>query len=101
VADPADGTVSAGGKYEISRFFESFLVIALLRRLVNRVMPRFGQCSHQISLGELPPAGLRIVHQCDSHDLSPKILPANYSAKTKAARVSYRYKDTSFDFTRL
>jgi len=39
------------------------------------------------------------VHQYDSHGLSLKILPATYSAKTKAARVSCCYKDASFDFT--
>jgi len=62
-------------------------------------MARLGQRSHQVFPGELPPAGLRIVHQCDSHGLSLKILPATYSTKTKAARVSCCYKNTNFDFT--
>jgi hypothetical protein len=99
VANLSHRTVSASGKHEISRFFESSLIIGFACRLVNHLMPRLGQLSDEVSLGMLPPAGLRIVHQCDSHGQSLKIRSANYSAKTKAARVSCCYKDASFDFT--
>ena len=44
--DFCDGAIASGNQYEIPRFFECFLVTALLGGLINGIMSGLGQCFH-------------------------------------------------------
>src|SRR6266550_6579094 len=67
--DLCSSPITAGSKHEISGLLESFLETALFCRLISRVMPSFGQRRHQLLPSMLGVAGLRIMHQGDSHVL--------------------------------